>query len=213
MRDIERSISFLVFEKAEAYWRGVKTAAVIMGGGSTAYPISTSAINKNFIDFRTKSEAASGDCRLAYLRHTLGGVTGGAGYGDCVRAFTIVTGTGYGYASGIHATLQLNAGATVTGSGAAGRFTVAAAAETRTLSGAIAGIQIDSDIGANNTVPATVALIRLAKVGSVDVTAFLNVTDDQCLKGSAATGAASDALKVIMPDGVTARYISLIAAS
>jgi hypothetical protein len=188
-------------------------SALVLGGGTSATPLLSADANKNFIAFYTKSTAASGDNRALYIKHTLGGTTAGAGYGDAVRAWAEVTGTGYAYASGLHASMSLAAAATITGSGAAARCTLGAAAETRTLPGNIAALQIESDVAAGNTVPATAALIRLAKAGAVDIGTFMHIADDQCLKGSAATGSPSDALKVIMPDGTTVRYISLIAAS
>jgi hypothetical protein len=76
----------------------------------------------------------------------------------------------------------------------------------------LTALQIDSFIGAQNTVPGRCSLIRLDKAGSVDVPFFLDIADDQCLKGSSATGAAADALAVLLPNGTT-KYISLIAAS
>lgn len=188
------------------------TAALLIGGGTSASKLTTATADKNFGGVWTESTATSGDSRGLYWRHYLGGTIATTGYGDAVRAFCTVTGTGYSYASGIHATMQINTGATVTGSGAGARATLAAEAESRTLVGAIAALQVDSDIGTGNTVPARCSLIRLAKAGAVDVPFFLDISDDQCLKGSAATGAASDALAVVMPDGST-RYISLIAAS
>lgn len=188
------------------------TAALALGGGTSASPLTTATTDKNFVGMYTQSTATSGDSRGAYVKHVLGGTIATTGYGDAVRAYCSVTGTGYSYASGIHASMSLAASATITGSGAGARCTLGAAADTRTLPGNIAALQIDSDIATGNTVPATAALIRLAKAGAVDVTTFLHIEDDQCLKGSAATGAAGDALKVIMPNG-DVKYISLIAAS
>jgi len=216
MRHEELSVGKLVYDKMVANYGnlgGGASAALVMGHGTSALPVTTSVADKNFMDFRTKSSAATGDSRGLYMRHYLAGTVTTTAYGDCIRAMTLVTGTGYAYASGIHATLQINASATISGSGAAGRFTLAAAADTRTMSGNTAALQIDSDIAAGNTVPATAALIRLTKSGAVDVGTFLHIADDQCLKGSSATGAVSDALKVIMVDGTTVRYINLYAAS
>jgi hypothetical protein len=189
------------------------TAALALGGGTSASPLTTSTADKNFVGMYSKSTATSGDSRGAYFKHVLGGTIASTGYGDAVRALCSVTGTGYSYASGIHATMSLAASATITGSGAGARCTLEAAADTRTLPGNIAALQIDSNIATGNTVPATAALIRLDKAGAVDVTTFLHIADDQCLKGSGASGSASDALKVIMPDGTTVRYINLLAAS
>lgn len=189
-----------------------ETTGLLHGAGTSTLPITTATANKNFLDYKVKTTAASGDTRGLYMRLYLGGTTAGAGYGDAVRAYTTVTGTGYAYASGVHATMSIAAGATVTGSGAGARCTLEAAAETRTLSGNVAALQLDSNIGANNTVPATAAFIRLAKIGTVDLATFMNITDDQCLKGDGTLGAsASDALKCLLPNGSVV-YIPLYAA-
>jgi hypothetical protein len=143
------------------------SAAILHGAGTSAAPDETSTANLNFMGYWTKTTATSGDSRGLYLRHYLGGVTGGAGYGDAVRAFCTVTGTGYAYASGIHATMQINASATVTGSGAGVRATLAAAADTRTLGGKLAAAQIDSDVAAGNTLPTVHGFLRFVDNGAV----------------------------------------------
>jgi hypothetical protein len=188
------------------------TAALAIGGGTSATKLTTAVADKNFGGMFTESTATSGDSRGLYWRHYLGGTIAATGFGDAVRAFCTVTGTGYSYASGLHATMQINAGATVTGSGAGARATLAAAAEARTLVGSLAALQVDSDIGVGNTVPARCSLIRLDKAGSVDVPFALDIADDQCLQGAAAAGAGLNALKVILPDGTTG-YINIIALS
>lgn len=182
------------------------TTALVFGGGTSATKLTTATADKNFGAMYTESTAVSGDSRGLYWRHYLGGTIAATGFGDAIRAFCTVTGTGYSYASGLHGTMQINAGATVTGSGAGIRATLAAEAASRTLVGALAALQVDGDIGAGNTVPARCALIRLAKAGSVDVPYALDIADDQCLKGDATVGAANNALKIIMPDG-SAGYI------
>jgi hypothetical protein len=188
------------------------TAALGLGIGTSATPLTTATADKNFTGSYTQSTATSGDSRGAYIKHILGGTIAATGFGDAVRALCSVTGTGYSYASGSHSTLSLAAGGTITGSGAGARVSLEAAAETRTLPGNIAALQIDSNIAAGNTVPANASLIRVSKAGAVDIATFMHIEDDQCLKGSAATGSATNALPVLMPDGSTL-YISLIAAS
>jgi hypothetical protein len=143
------------------------TAALAFGGGTSASPLTTATADKNFLAMYTQSTAVSGDSRLAYFRHYAAGVIATTGYADAVRAFMTVTGTGYSYASGLHATMQINAAATVTGSGAGVRATLAAAAATRTLAGKLAAIQIDSDIGANNTLPTVHGFMRFIDNGTV----------------------------------------------
>jgi len=144
----------------------------VLGGidyGSSSSEITESEANVKFIALYHKSTASSGDTRSIYARLNLAGTAGGAGYGDAVRAWAKVSGTGYAYACGVHATMSVDAGATVTGSGAGLRATLGAAAATRTLAGALASIQADSDVGANNTLPSIHGFIRFTNSGSVSL--------------------------------------------
>jgi len=141
--------------------------------GSSLSEIENSTANQKFIALYHKSTATSGDNRTIYARLNLAGVTAGAGYGDCIRAWAKVSGTGYAYACGVHSTLSVDAGATVTGAGAGLRATIGAAAASRTLSGALAAINADSDIGANNTMPSIHGFIRFTNSGSVALSNLL----------------------------------------
>jgi hypothetical protein len=179
--------------------------------GTGASPISVATADHKIFALYGRSTATSGDSRALYVKHELNGVAPG-GFGDAVRAYAVVGGSGYAYACGLHSSLAFAASGALTGSGAALRATLEAAADTRTLPGNIAALQLESFIATGNTVPADAAFIRLCKAGDVDLETFLHVEDDQCLKGSAATGAATNALPVRMPDGSTL-YISLIAAA
>jgi hypothetical protein len=135
--------------------------------GTSSVPVETSTADTKFSQMYTKSSATSGDMRTLYARLELDGTIASTGYGDCIRAWAQVGGTGYSYACGIHSTMSIDAGATVTGSGAGLRATLGAAASTRTLSGALAAIQADSDIGASNTMPTVHGFIRFTNSGSV----------------------------------------------
>jgi hypothetical protein len=135
--------------------------------GTEAAEATSATADKKFVSIYAKSTATSGDERAIYARLKLAGTTGGAGYGDAVRALGYVTGTGYAYACGTHSTLRIGTGATVTGSGAGLRATLEADAQTRTLSGALAALQVDSYVGANNTMPTVHGFIRFSDVGSV----------------------------------------------
>lgn len=141
--------------------------------GTSSAEVTTATADRKFVSIYTKTTATSGDSRAIYAKLNLGGTTAGAGYGDAVRAYAYVSGTGYAYATGLHATCEIAAGATATGSSSGLRATYAAAAATRTLSGAIAALQLDSAIGADNTLPTVNAYIRLSKVSSVDFDNFL----------------------------------------
>jgi hypothetical protein len=137
--------------------------------GSSSAPVTTSSADTKFSQMYTKSSATSGDMRTLYARLELDGTIAATGYGDCVRAWAKVGGTGYSYACGVHATMSVDAGATVTGSGAGLRATLGAAAESRTLAGALSALQCDSDIGANNTMPSVHGFIRFTNSGSVNL--------------------------------------------
>lgn len=180
--------------------------------GTSGTPETTSTADKKFISVYTESTATSGDSRGMYLKHKLGGTIASTGYGDAGRFWAEVTGTDYSYASGIHSTMSVAAGATVAGSGAGLIATLGAAAESRTLTGALAALQVDSDIAIGNTVPDRCSLIRMSKSGSVDIPFAFDIADDQCLQGAAAAGAGLDALKVILPNGTTG-YINIIELS
>jgi hypothetical protein len=141
--------------------------------GTSSAEVSTATADRKFISIYTKTTAATGDSRAIYARLNLGGTTAGAGYGDAMRAYAYVTGTGYANATGMHSSVAIAAGATATGQSSGLRATFEAAAATRTLSGAVCALQLDSFVGANNTMPTVNAYIRCSKVGSVDFDHFL----------------------------------------
>lgn len=143
--------------------------AVIKIGTSSA-PLSSSTADMSFLKLYTKSTATSGDNRGLYWKHILGGTIAATGFGDGGRFLTSVTGIGYSYASGVHATLQIETAATVTGSGAGLRATLGAASATRTLVGALSALHVCSDVGANNTLPTVNGFIRFTDDGSVKFT-------------------------------------------
>lgn len=185
--------------------------STMLGGGTSIYPILAES-GKNLIDFRFKTAQTSGANRALYLAQEFAGA--GSGDGETIRAYTKVTAnlSGGQEVHGAHVTAQVGAGGVISGAMAAVRCTLEATAATRNLGGTMSALQIESNIATGNTVAGRVSLIRLAKTGAVDITTFLDISDDQCLKGSAATGSPADALKVLLPDG-SVKYISLIAAS
>ena len=148
---------------------GNTSAGLLHGAGASSTPVATATADKNFLSYYTQTTATSGDARCMYARLELDGTIAATGYGDCIRAWAKVGGTGYSYACGVHSTMSIDAGATVTGSGAGLRATIGAAASTRTLVGALAALQCDSDIGANNTMPTVHGFIRFTNSGSVSL--------------------------------------------
>jgi hypothetical protein len=143
--------------------------ARVLNVGSSGSPKSygtTAGING--LGLWLKSSAASGDFRGAYIRTYYNGATGG----EAVRAYATATAAGVaagGTVNGIHASLSLAASASIAGQGFAGRFTLDAAADTRTLNPACASLLVESNIATGNTVPAAAALIRVAEIGAVAV--------------------------------------------
>jgi hypothetical protein len=143
--------------------------AKVLGSGSSGSPTSFGTqTGVNGLGLWLKSSAASGDFRGAYIRTYYNGATSG----EAVRAFATVTAAGAGAGgtiNGIHASLQVNASASVSGQGFAGRFTLAYPADTRTTNPNNASLLVESDIATGNTVPAATALIRVAEIGAVAV--------------------------------------------
>ena len=144
------------------------SVALLHGAGTSSAPETTALTGQNFMGYWLKSTATSGDTRGLYLRLYLNG----AGAGEAGRFYTtagaanVATG---GSAHGIHASFSLDSTATssVSGQAFAGRFTIDAAAATRTVNGNLGALLVESNFGANNTVPATVALIHFQELGSV----------------------------------------------
>lgn len=100
------------------------SGAILMGSGTTAAPNTTATADKNFIEFRCKSTATTGDNRLAYLRQILDG--DGTGGGETLRAYTNVN-ANLGTAHGAHISLSYEAvagGSETSGLGVAVRGTL-----------------------------------------------------------------------------------------
>lgn len=177
--------------------------------GSSSAEVEESEANTKFIAIYHKSSATSGDNRSVYCRLNLAGTIASTGYGDAIRAWAKVSGTGYSYACGVHSTMSVDAGATVTGSGAGLRATLGAAAASRTLSGALAAIQADSDIGANNTMPSIHGFIRFTNSGSVALSNLLvlpSAPSNGTIFAAHVTDAMTHSIRVIDSAG-TAYYL------
>lgn len=126
------SLSSLHFQNDEGF-----DNAETLGGGTNATPILASG-SKNFIDFRFKNIATTGDIRGLYLRHYL---SGGAG-GEAARLFTTI-GAASGTAHGAHISLSFGASpATLSGLGVAVRGTLHVPDRAITL-GTVAAVQAE----------------------------------------------------------------------
>lgn len=192
----------------------VATTALRLGGGTSASPLTTSVADKNFLQFYTQCTATSGDSRAMYIRHYAAGTIASTGYADAVRAFMTVTGTGYSFASGLHATMQINAAATVTGSAAGLRATLAAAADTRTLGGKLCALDLCSDIATGNTMPTVHGFMRCVDEGAVRLSNFaiIPAASNGTIFATHTTQAMSHSIKIVDENG-TPYYIMCASAA
>lgn len=193
---------------------GAKTAAQLEGGGTSTTPLVLGATaNKNFIGYWARNTAASGDSRLVYLREFFNGAAGGEtlrAYATAESATTAVGGT----VNGAHVSLSVAVGAQVSGAGNAARFTLDAAAAPRVLGGTLNVIELDSNIGAGNTVGAGTAFIKFDDEGSVKLTNLFNVptSGSGLIVAPHTTQVMTDSIRIVMADG-NVRYIMLTTAS
>lgn len=172
--------------------------------GSETNEVETSMADRKFIALYHKTTAVSGDARAVYARLNLAGVTAGAGYGDAIRALAYVTGTGYANAVGIHSTVAIQVGATATGQSAGLRATFEAAEATRTLSGKVASLIVDSFIGANNTLPTVHGFIRFVDVGTVRMSnlAVIPAASNGTVFATHTTQAMTHSIRIVNEAGV-----------
>jgi hypothetical protein len=149
----------------------------------------------------------TGDVRLLYM--TLD-IRGAGGSGEALRPRTRVYGSSVNSAHGEHCTLQVAVGGAISGLGCGLRATFEAAAETRTLTGTLCALQVDSNIGANNTLPASHAMIRLTNVGSVDMTNAIEFPTavNGSMIAAHTTDAMTHSMKCRQADG-TATYVMM----
>lgn len=149
---------------------GTQIFGVGRGSGSSLndlWKMGTSGAN--MLDFRARSDTASGsDARIMYARlHQYG-----AGGGEAIRAYAFANNaaaaTG-GTLNGIHASVSIATSCDISGQASAGRFTLEAAAATRTLGGALSSLIVDSNIGANNTLPTIHGFLRFTNSGAVNM--------------------------------------------
>lgn len=143
------------------------SSAVFFGIGNSAsyYNLGADA-NKNASEIRLSTYAASGDTRGIYFRMKYYGIGSGEVARFFANASTSNVATG-GTLNGIHTSMSVDASSSISGSGNALRATLGAAAESRTLSGALSAIQLDSDIGTGNTLPTIHAFARFTNSGAV----------------------------------------------
>lgn len=154
MTKIPRSIK----PSSSALFYGIGNSASYFNMGATA--------GQNAFEHRLKTYAASSDTRGIYFRMKFYGAGGGEVGRFFANASTTNVATG-GTLNGIHTSMSVDASSSISGSANALRATLGAAAESRTLSGALSAIQLDSDIGTGNTLPTIHAFARFTNSGSV----------------------------------------------
>lgn len=163
------------------------------------------SVAENLIEWTAGGHHTTGDVRLLYMTLDLRGV---GGSGEALRPRTRVYGTSVNSAHGEHCTLHIAAGGEVSGLGAGLRATLEAAAATRTLTGTLCALQVDSNIATGNTLPASHAFMRFADNGAVAVGNLFQIpdADDGTIFAVHTTQTMSHSIKIISADG-TAYYI------
>jgi len=151
------------------------TAALQLGGGTSASPLATSTADKNHIGFWFTTTATSGDSRGLYLRQYFSG----AGVsGEAARIFgtvnNVTAATG-GTVNGAHISLSVTgASGAVSGAGNALRATLGIGASCAP-GGTLSGIQVDSDFDTAATVPSTAAAIAVTNSNTLLWAKFLRI--------------------------------------
>lgn len=155
------------------------SVGLILGSGTNTLPATTSTAGSNFIDFRVKNTATSGDNRGLYLRQYL---SGAGSSGEALRVFNTIDNVAGASAHGAHISLNFGTSGSVTGQAIAGRFTLhmpstALAASNVTYSAVQAEIYSD---GATSD-PAGNLLSAFRVVNGGDTTGAADVDDDCAL--------------------------------
>jgi len=155
---------------------GANNSALVMGSGTGASPVTTSAANKNFVEFRceTTTTTAGSDTRGIYNRLYIAGISTGGG--ESLRTFTTVE-AAIGTAHGIHASLNFNSGS-CSGQGIASRNTLHIPNAGMT-GGTYAALQAEIYSDGTSSDPAAVtqlSLIRIVNAGHAN--GIADVDDD-----------------------------------
>lgn len=184
------------------------SAAIALGAGTAAAPITMATADTNFVGIWTSSTATSGDSRCVYVRHYFSG-TGGSG--EALRAYatinnkTVATG---GTVNGAHISIgTTGASAKVSGAAHALRTTFGIAAATTALGGTCAVHKIETDIKTGAAVPTKMSYLRFEDNGDIGLDyLFTTATLSSSLVANAGTGANSPGLA---GGGVAAKAIKV----
>lgn len=173
----------------------VTTGIYAGASGSPIAKSSSGSVNQ----FYTTATHTSGDLRGIYARVGFAG----AGAGETLRAFSVVTAAqGSGQTTnGAHISLSVNTGGSITGAANALRATLGG--NVNTPGGTLAAIQVDSDIP-NQPGWASASFLRFTNSGAGTISNLMNVPAAMVeLKGSAAL---SHKIKIVADNG-TPYYI------
>jgi hypothetical protein len=199
----------------------VAATGSLINAGTSAAPVSVGTVaDAKIISVYAKSEAVSGDARVAYLRLY---VAGAGGAGEAVRAFCTVDGVAAaGTVNGIHASLSFGDGSgTATGLGNAGRFTLHIPNEASWTSGTLSAIMAEIYSDGTDSDPDGVTEISFMRIVN-DGSAKDDVDDDAFLfsiqgftagdakmysENTSAVGTMAGSLKIKI--GANTRYIAV----
>jgi hypothetical protein len=173
--------------------------------GSSTSPLAVTTAGNVDAAYATTS-ATTGDTRLNYSRLTFTST----GSGETTRAFSVVTGAGAaagGTINGSHVSMSVTGSGTIAGAANALRATLGLGAATN-AGGTLASLQVDSDIAADATVPATAAFIRVSDSGATALGTLMNVPAAM-LQNTTAT--ATKGIKIV--DAAGNDYFILCAAA
>jgi hypothetical protein len=181
-----------------------------IGGTATDPIVVTTAQNIN--SSYATTTATSGDTRLAYDKLTFAG----AGAGETLRAFSVVTGDqGAGQTTnGAHISTEVNSGGSISGAANAVRATLGGTEASP--GGTLAVLQLDTNYTVNVGLPATSSFIRVTDSGSAtgEVNTLINIEAGPAATvaptASAVAASPSKVLKVMI--GGTAYYIPAYAS-
>ena len=191
------------------------SGAKVLGVGNANSLFKLGGASAQVLDVRARHDGATGtDARIVYARlHQYG--TGG---GEAVRAYAFANNAAAattGTLNGLHASLSIAASSAISGAGNAARLTLEAAAASRTLGGTLAALQLDSNIGTGNTMPASAAFMRVTDTGAVRLNQLFNLpaAANGTLVAAHVTDAMSHSVKCVMADGTVVYLMATTTAT
>ena len=165
-------------------------------GGTSSDPVTVTTAGNISSSFGTTS-ATTGDTRLVYEKLTFTST----GSGETLRAFSATGGT----INGAHISMSINSPGTISGAGNALRATLGMGALANP-GGTLSALQIDSDLAANCTVPASAAFIRVTNSGTKVLANMMAVPTPAvagAFRAAVGTPSATHTMPVLSANGTT----------